>query len=147
MLLLWQFHESLQWAFYFVQFFHWLVITYFIIHLQTGKHGIFKANINTNNMIDQRVWLVGFKWRRNGETSCNISVQNIHQLLFFNSAWKNSIMYFLTSAAKEIFKILRNRKYFIVVCGNNTPSIKLNFHNYFIINFTHQGPVVQSPIS
>lgn len=58
---------------------------YLIIHLQASKHWIFKADIHTHSMIDQRVRFMSFKWRGNCQTSCRISVQDINQLLFFHS--------------------------------------------------------------
>lgn len=36
---------------------------YLIIHLQTCKHWVFKANINPHSVIDQSVGLMCFKWR------------------------------------------------------------------------------------
>lgn len=63
-------------------------ISYLIVNFQAGKHWIFKPSIYTNSMIHQSVAFVGFKGRWDGQPCLCISIQNIHQLLFFYGTYE-----------------------------------------------------------
>lgn len=75
---------------------HWLarkrhmqtvLLGYLIVQFQAGKHWIFKAHIDANQVMYDGVCLVGLEGRRDGESSRRVSVQNVHKLLFLNGSY------------------------------------------------------------
>jgi len=59
---------------------------YLVVNFEAGECGVLKANVNADHVVNQGVGLVSFEWWGNGQTRLCIAVQNIHQLLFLNSA-------------------------------------------------------------
>lgn len=59
-------------------------MSYLIVHLQTGKHGIFKAHIYPHHMVHQSVRLMSFERGGDGQTGSCVSVQDVHQFLLLD---------------------------------------------------------------
>ncbi len=64
-----------------------ILIGLFVINFETCKHGIFEADVYTDQIKTDRVRFVCFKWWRYGETCLCISIQYVNELLFFDCAY------------------------------------------------------------
>ena len=45
-----------------------VVVGVFVVHLQTGEHRVFEADVDADDVVDKRRRLVSLKRRRNGQT-------------------------------------------------------------------------------
>lgn len=61
-----------------------------IIHLQSGKGWVFEPNVQADNMMNDRLVLVGFQWRRYRQIRSSVTVQNVHQFRLFDGRYHNA---------------------------------------------------------
>jgi hypothetical protein len=54
-----------------------------IVDFQSSEHGVFEANIDANNVMDDRRASMSLQGGRNGEIGGGITVENVHELGFF----------------------------------------------------------------
>ena len=57
----------------------WVLIRLCVIDLQCSKQGIFEPNVETNNVVYDRIVLVCLQWRRDCQVGRSVSVENIHE--------------------------------------------------------------------
>ena len=58
-----------------------IVVRVFVVDLQTGKHRVLEANIDTDNVIDECRRLVRLQWRGNGQASLQYKLKNQNKLI------------------------------------------------------------------
>lgn len=59
-------------------YFYEFTSTNLIIQFKASKHWILKANVDTDNIKDQRVGFMGFKWGGDCQSGSCIAVHNVH---------------------------------------------------------------------
>lgn len=60
---------------------------YLVVHFEAGEHGVFKAYVHSDYMVDQCVGFMGLQGGGDGQSGGCVSVQNIHQLLFLYGSY------------------------------------------------------------
>ena len=64
-----------------------------VVHLKTGEGRVFEADVNSDDVVDDRVGLVRFERRWNGKSRLRIAIQNIHKLLLFHRTCQISVKF------------------------------------------------------
>ena len=59
---------------------------YLVIDFEASEDRIVETNIDTNRVESNRVGLVCFQWRGNGQTCLRVTIENVDELLFFDRA-------------------------------------------------------------
>lgn len=64
----------------------WRLGPHLVVHLQAGEHGVLKADVDPDHVVDQRVGFVGLQGRGDGQPGSCISVENVNQLLLLDGS-------------------------------------------------------------